>query len=38
MWESCVESIICFADNLLKNSLNQSVIRDYLGNCFGLMM
>ena len=33
MWQSCVESIIIFADNSLKNLLNQSVIRDHLGNC-----
>ena len=35
MWESTVESIIIisFAQNFFKNSLNQSVIRDHLGNC-----
>ena len=34
MWESSVESkFISFAQNFFKNSLNQSVIRDHLGNC-----
>lgn len=34
MWESSVESkIISFAQNFFKNSLNQSFIRDHLGNC-----
>ena len=33
MWQSRVESIIIFANNFLKNLLNQSVIRDHLGNC-----
>ena len=34
MWESSVESnIISFAQNFFKNSLNQSVVRDHLGNC-----
>ena len=34
MWESSVESkIISFAQNFFENSLNQSVIRDHLGNC-----
>ena len=34
MWESSVERIIIsFAQNFLKNSLNQLTIRDHLGNC-----
>ena len=34
MRESSVESkIISFAQNFFQNSLNQSVIRDHLGNC-----
>ena len=33
MWQSCVEGIIIFAGNFLKNLLNQNVIRDHFGNC-----
>ena len=34
MWESSEERIIIsFAQNFFKNSLNECVIRDHLGNC-----